>query len=392
MRLCFASLHYDPAMVDPDPARYLARVPIHRALPRALVARGHEVHVVHLYPRDHTFVEDGVRHHFVCAHPLVRAGAQALGRLTGRDPIYYQPAPRAITTIRKLDPAVVHFHGLTLTWHLALTCLALGRSGPPLVLQYHGGYPARRWPAASLQRWVLPRAARLLFTTRQHARPFVEAGLVAAEAVVEFMETSTTFERRDRVLARRETGMHGDPVFLWAGRLAAIKDPLTALRGFARIRAAWPEAQLYLHYLTDELLPQLRAFVADHPTLDGHVHFRGRAPAEQMEPIFQSADFLLQASQREFSGCAVLEAMACGVIPVVTDIPSFQAMTDGGRYGVLFRPGDPEALADGVLALARPDLPVLAAAVRARFERALSFTALAERLDRIYTELVEREG
>jgi glycosyltransferase involved in cell wall biosynthesis len=390
MRVCFASLHYDPAAVDPDPARYLDRVPIHRALPRALVARGHEVHVVHLYPRDHTFVDDGVRHHFVSAHPLVRAGARGLGRLTGRDPIFYQPAPRAIATIRALRPSVVHFHGVTLTWHLALTLLALGRQGPPLVLQYHGGYPARRWPAASLQRLALPRAARVLFTTRDHARPFVDAGLVAPEAVVELMETSATFARRDRGLARRDTGMEGDPVFLWAGRLAAIKDPLTALRGFARILAAWPGAQLYLYYLTDELLPQLRAFVAEQPALDGHVHFRGRAPAERMEAIFQSADFLLQASQREFSGCAVLEAMACGVVPVVTDIPSFQAMTDGGRYGVLFRPGDPRALADGVLALQRTDLPALAAAVRSRFERALSFPALAERLDRIYAELVER--
>jgi glycosyltransferase involved in cell wall biosynthesis len=390
MRVCFASLHYDPAAVDPDPARYLGRVPIHRALPRALVARGHEVHVVHLYPRDHTLVDDGVRHHFVSAHPLVRAGATALGRITRRDPIFYQPAPRAIATIRDLRPAVVHFHGLTLTWHLALTLLGLGRDGPPVVVQYHGGYPARRWLPACAQRLILPRAARVLFTTRDHARPFIDAGLVAPEAVLELMETSALFERRDRTLARRETGMHGDPVFVWAGRLAAIKDPLTALRGFARILDAWPESQLYLHYLTDELLPELRAFVAGQPGLAGHVHFRGRARVEQMESIFQSADFLLQASQREFSGCAVLEAMACGVIPVVTAIPSFRAMTDDGRYGVLFRPGDPRALADGVLALRRDDLPVLAAAVRSRFERVLSFAALAERLDRIYAELVER--
>jgi glycosyltransferase involved in cell wall biosynthesis len=206
------------------------------------------------------------------------------------------------------------------------------------------------------------------------------------------METSATFVRRERAAARRETGMPGAPVFLWAGRLASIKDPLTALRGFARIHTAWPEARLYLHYLTDELLPQLRAFVAERPALAGAVHFRGRVPPLAMEPIFQSADFLLQASHREFSGCAVLEAMACGVIPVVTDIPSFRAMTDGGRVGVLFPAGDDEALARGVLALGRDELAARAAAVRARFDQALSFGALAERLDGLYAELVDRSA
>ena len=55
MRVCFASLHYDTSVVSPDGERYLARVPFHRELPRAVAARGHEVSVVHLYPHDLSF-------------------------------------------------------------------------------------------------------------------------------------------------------------------------------------------------------------------------------------------------------------------------------------------------------------------------------------------------
>src|SRR5450759_4344953 len=95
----------------------------------------------------------------------------------------------------------------------------------------------------------------------------------------------------------------------------------------------------------------MRTFVEQRPSRAPHVHFQGRAPFERMEAIYNSADFLLQASRREFSGCAVLEAMACGVIPVVTDIPSFRVMTEGGRHGILFPLGDDRALAGGVLAI-----------------------------------------
>lgn len=383
MKLCYAILHYDPAYTEPQ--TYLARVPIHREIPRALAAFGHQVDVVHFFPTDIDFTEDGVAYRFVAPGRIARPISQVAGHLLHRDRVLYEPATRAIRRIRALQPDLIHFHGTTLNWNLFFLFLALGNRAPPIVLHYHGGYPARNRLSRRIQRLNFERAARLLFTTRAHAQPFIDAGVLDGfDRVVELMETSSTFRVRTRAEARRETGMTGNPVFLWVGRLHPIKDPLTALRGFEQILAAWPDAQLYLYYLTDDLLPELQAFVARRPPLARSVHFRGRAPFERMETIYNSADFLLQASRREFSGCAVLEAMACGVIPVVTDIPSFRAMTDEGRYGVLFPPGDAETLARGVLAVSRADIPSRSAAVRGRFERALSFPALARRLEAVY--------
>ena len=111
-----------------------------------------------------------------------------------------------------------------------------------------------------------------------------------------------------------------------------------------------------------------------------------------MEAVFNSADFLLQASRREYSGYAVLEAMACGVIPVVTDIPSFRRMTDDGRYGILFPPGDADALARQVLAFDPAAIPPFSAAVQHHFEQSFSYEALAARLSAIYRQVLsERE-
>ncbi len=76
------------------------------------------------------------------------------------------------------------------------------------------------------------------------------------------------------------------------------------------------------------------------------------------------------------------------MIPAVTDIPSFRAMTAGGRHGLLFPPGDPEALARAVLAVPRSEIAARSAAVRAHFERDLSFEAMAEKLEAIYREVL----
>jgi glycosyltransferase involved in cell wall biosynthesis len=86
----------------------------------------------------------------------------------------------------------------------------------------------------------------------------------------------------------------------------------------------------------------------------------------------------------EYSGFVPLEAMACGVVPVLTDLPSFRAMTADGRYGVLFEAGDDAGLARRVLRLDREKLSSLRAEVRAHFERELSFRALADRLEAVY--------
>jgi glycosyltransferase involved in cell wall biosynthesis len=388
LRICFVSLHYGQDISGSDVDAYLTRVPIHRALPRAMAGRGHQVELVHLYPTAADFVEDGVRYRFVPPGPEGRVIGGGVRRWTHRDPAVYQPALRAIRLIRDSRPDVIHFHGLTLNWNLFLLLLALGARRPPIVAQYHGGYPPINLLARQVQRFNLRRVARLLFTTRAHAEPFLDAGVLDdATRIVPFMETSSTFRFRDRRAARQRTGMEGDPVFLWAGRLHPIKDPHTALRGFERIAEACPGARLYLYYLTDDLLPELRAYLASRPDLAARVHCRGRATFEQMEDIYNSADFLLQASRREFSGCAILEALACGVIPVVSDIPSFRAMTDDGRQGVLFPVGDAAVLARGVLGIDRSTIPARAAETRAWFERALSFDALAEKLDDVYGDL-----
>lgn len=389
MKICFVVPHYQ-ADIDQMPVEtYLSRRPIHRDLPCALAARGHEVSVVHLAPFDRQFDEHGVAYRFISTGAATRTFGRAVGALRKREAALYEPAYRLARVMRRLNPDLIHVHGATLNLNVFLILRLLATNDPAIVLQYHGGYPATRALGRALQRRNFALADRLLFTTRAHAKPFEAAGVLGQpDRVVEFMETSSSFRCGARDEARRRTGMRGDPVCLWVGRLHPIKDPLTALRGFERVLLNRPGANLYLYYLTDELIDALRAYVAARPALRAHVHFRGRVPFEMMEDIYNSSDLLLQASLREFSGCAILEAMSCGVIPVITDIPSFRAMTAGGRVGKVFPIGDDAALAEAISAISAGEIPALSRAVWEHFNRAHSFPALAGQLEQIYGEVL----
>jgi glycosyltransferase involved in cell wall biosynthesis len=76
---------------------------------------------------------------------------------------------------------------------------------------------------------------------------------------------------------------------------------------------------------------------------------------------------------------ALIEALAFGVTPVVTDIPSFRAITSNGRLGALFSPGDPAAFARAVVRLGAVDLGGQRREVRAHFERNLSWPAIGRK-------------
>ncbi|MFZ5476444.1 MAG: glycosyltransferase family 4 protein [Myxococcota bacterium] len=359
MRVCLVNLwhtHDDPdAHVEADVTR--------RGFATALAARGHEVHVVQELGVRAEVVRDGVTWHFVPPTVATRLTRRVVG-LARRHPMVPTPAPGIVPAIERLRPEVIHTFDLVFYPTLILLGRLARRLGAALVAHYHGGDPATSAPGREIERRALAEVDLALFTTREHAARF------PIERVATLAETSTFFGPGDRAEARARTGLAGDPAILCPGRLDPVKDPRTTLAGFARVRAARPDARLFLAYTDDTL---------GLPTPPGVTRL-GRVPHAEMEHLFRAADLMVQSSVREVCGVAVLEALACGCPPVVTDIPSFRWLVDGA--GALFPVGAAEALAGAVLSLAPAVSP------RARFEAELSFAALAARLEGHYAEAI----
>ena len=79
------------------------------------------------------------------------------------------------------------------------------------------------------------------------------------------------------------------------------------------------------------------------------VEFKGYMNREDLEELFQKADLYVSTSLSDSTSVSLLEAMASGLVPVVTDIPGNREWIEDRKNGFLFMPGDYQALADKVI-------------------------------------------
>jgi glycosyltransferase involved in cell wall biosynthesis len=296
-----------------------------------------------------------------------------------------QRVARIATVIRELGVDLLHVHGLSFARNacaLSQQLLAL-----PLILQDHANGLPRWWRRPAWRRWYAS-ASAVAFTSVEQAKPFFTAGLFdASMRIVAIAESSSRFVPGNRLQARATRGLYGDPCVLWIGHLNANKDPLSVLEGMALTAANLPGLQLWCAFGTAPLLHSVKQRIANDPRLTGRVHLLGKVEHAQVERLMQSADLFVSGSLAEGSGYALLEALACGTVPVVTDIPAFRALTDNGRVGFLWPCGDAESLA-AMLTLAAAKRPT-PTQVRAHFDANLSFNALQRRWANAYTSVLD---
>jgi glycosyltransferase involved in cell wall biosynthesis len=284
-----------------------------------------------------------------------------------------------LEAIAAFEPDVVHVNGFQYPAALRRLARALPRS--VIVVQDHGGIDLDRLNGArrSWMRWGLGAASALLVATPAQADAFRASGLVPERVpIVDVMESSTTFR------ADPSRAAHKPLALLCVGRLNANKDPLTVARGFALFAKRFPESSLTFIYHAPDLEASLRGVVERDAVLRSRVTLRGPVAHAQLEAMYAKSDIFVLGSHREGSGYAALEAMACGVVPVLSDIASFRSLTDNGRIGALWPPGDPAALCAALEHVVATPIQSNRPDVRARFERCFSWDAIGRRAAAIY--------
>lgn len=145
-------------------------------------------------------------------------------------------------------------------------------------------------------------------------------------------------ERRE---LRSANGLRAGPLVAFAGRLAPEKGLDVLLAAWPAVLARVPAARLLLVGAGDQrrsLEDQARALgVAASVTFAG-----GR---DDVAPLLRAADLFVLPSFAEGLPVALLEAMACGLPCVATDIDGAAQVLRDGATGRLVPPGDQAALA-----------------------------------------------
>jgi glycosyltransferase involved in cell wall biosynthesis len=78
------------------------------------------------------------------------------------------------------------------------------------------------------------------------------------------------------------------------------------------------------------------------------IHFTGKVKHDAMPALLREHDIYLSMSLSDTTSVSLLEAMACGLFPIVTDIPANREWIEHGRNGFLVDTGDETGLAGAI--------------------------------------------
>jgi len=287
--------------------------------------------------------------------------------------------------VKSLNPDVVFIHGLHYPLQLILLRYILNKT-TKIIAQHH----AER-PFTGIKKYVQKISDRYidayLFASRAIGVDWVNKGnLASCKKIHEVMEVSSLFYPVDKARAKAKTGVTGYPAFLWVGRLNENKDPINVVSTFLEFNNAHPGARLYMIYHTEELLDEIKSLICKHGNKDA-VTLVGKIPHDDLLYWFNSTDFIISGSHYEGSGTAVCEAMSCGCIPIVTEIFSFQMITDNGNCGLLYEAGNQAALLSALYRSLTLDVGKKRNKSLEYFEEKLSFEAIAAQINKIAASL-----
>jgi alpha-1,3-mannosyltransferase len=250
---------------------------------------------------------------------------------------------------RLLEPYdLLHVHGLGFFSDFLSLTRPLHRK--PLVLSTHGGvFHTRRFaPLKALYFHLLCRGTlrgydRIIAVSRED-----EALFSRISARVMHIPNGIRFEE----LPLPKEGKDGRS-FLFVGRLSRNKRVDLLLRTFRHLVEEVPDGRLTLVGGDWEGLRGELEETVEELGLGGTVTFAGEVQGEALKRYYQSSQFFVSASEYEGFGLSALEAMASGLVPLLSDIPAHRELLREGKEGFLLDFRDPRGAARRTAAILR---------------------------------------
>jgi len=268
---------------------------------------------------------------------------------------------RALQRVRRLTARVdvLHVHGARAALFGRLAALSLGRSRPRVIYTIHG-FAAPHYPAPrsklllALERWLAEVTDAWICVSHAEREALLTARVADARRVhvvwngvdVERFATVGGQQRE----ARRAISVPADAYLITTVcRLHRPRDFPTLLRAFRRVRDMMSRARLLI-VGDGPLRAQVERTVADL-ALAEDVRLLGMR--RDVPQILRATDvFVLSSGRWEGLPLTVLEAMASSLPVIASDVGGTREAVVDGESGHLVAPGDVDALARHLQALA----------------------------------------
>ncbi len=166
------------------------------------------------------------------------------------------------------------------------------------------------------------------------------------EVIANFVDTDLFRRQPDTVHLREQLDLKGRKVCIHISNFRPVKRILDVLKTFRSIEQSVPATLLFVGDGPER--SEAENWAREHG-IDERVRFLGKI--SDIVPLLSVADLMLMPSSGESFGLAALEAMACGVPVIVTDMGGFPEFIVNGTHGFLVGLGDVEAMAEKSVAL-----------------------------------------
>ena len=126
--------------------------------------------------------------------------------------------------------------------------------------------------------------------------------------------------------------------------------------------------------------------------LQERVSFHGPKSRDETAALMRSSDILLLPTRLEGFGIAIVEAMMCGVVPVVSRLEGItDQLVEDGKSGILVSPGDVDGFSDAIKHLShdRKTLGELSARASSFAADRFSLNTMLDRYESLFAEPVE---
>jgi len=195
--------------------------------------------------------------------------------------------------------------------------------------------------------------------------------------------------------ARNALGLKDGPVLLFVGRIQPLKGLDVAVATLAGLSRRYQDAQLLVvgGVSGPQGQKELQRFEdsVQRYGLQDRVKLVPPQPHHLLSTYYRAADVCLVPSRSESFGLVALEAAACGVPVVASDVGGLTTLVDHGRTGLRVAGRDPAGYIDAVSAILEdPRLAESMARRGAEMAARYSWSATALRLRRIFAGLSSR--
>ena len=338
MRLCYIANPY--SIHTQRQARYFAD-------------QGHEIHLISVSPTQGTIPLNAFPDNVTLYDLMAKSNIRKLRYL------HWGILARQI--VRKIQPDILHAHQVAGNgWVGAATGyhpFIVTAWGSDLLLGPHRSRIQRQ-----LAKWVLQRADYVTCVSEglMQAAKSLGADPQKLEMATWGIDTDVFHPASpaDKQAIRAQIGLH--PTDLLVLSIRAIKEvynPLDIAKAIPLVLKRIPNVQFIIRtYGYDpHLLTQFKAIIQKHHAAEAVQYLGDLSTEEDIANLYRAADVAISIPSSDGTPSSVLEALACGAVPILSDLPTLHKWVQHEQEGLFVPAKNTEYLSEVIIRLITDD-------------------------------------